>query len=543
MKIKYKIYLYFILSLSAFSCNDYLDVTSQSQVSDATLWNRAETADLFLNNIYNTIPSPFNMQDPPENWSDNAMNGVVSVSSRTIVANAIYEPSNTPNQWNHYANIRKANLFIEKITESNLPEEWKKQRIGEAKFLRAYYYMLLWTHHGGIPIITDVLNISEQGDAVFRPRNTAEETFLFLNKECTEAAEMLPVTSNKGRATKGAALALKGWCELFWASPFYNPNNELERWENAALTNKQIMDLGVYSLFSDYNQLFFEENDNNAEVIFDRQHLGGTVLGHARERYQGPWNVGGAFRSNGGVNPSQELVDEYLMANGLPITDPKSDYDAQNPYKNREQRFYQSIVFDGSEWAGYEMVMKQGVGSPNATDLSDVNEATNTGYYLKKGLNPTYAVLGNTNQNGSNFIIFRYAEILLSYAEARNEYLGPDQSVYDAVNKVRLRSSLPEVQAGLDQKAMRQVIHRERRVELAFEEKRWYDLIRLKLAEEKLNGSLHAMVIEKSGNQWVYRIVPAPSGKRTFYPEKNYLFPIPQWALDRNTNLSQNVGY
>lgn len=525
------------------ACSDFLEVESKSQVSDNTLWNSTGNADLFLNNVYAGLPGPFTTDDPGENWTDNSMASRVGPTSRNLIALSQYAPNNSPNQWGHFSNIRKANLFIEKVTASALPDEWKKQRLAEARFLRAYYYMLLWMSHGGVPLITDVLNMSEQGDAIFRPRNTAEETFKFITEECSAIANDLPLKSDGGRATRGSALTLKGWVELVWASPIYNTDNQAERWKTAANTNKQVIDLDVYTLFPDYNTLHFEENNYNAEVIFDRQYLGGTGLGGSREGLQGPWRVGGIQRSWGNVNPTQELVDEYAMANGLPIDDPASGYDPQKPYENREKRFYQTIIYDGSEWLGFEMIMRQGVGSPNATDLSDINEATNTGYSLRKGLNPTYAINGNNQQNSANFIIFRYAEVLLSYAEAQNEASGPDPSVYDAVNQVRARSELPPLKAGLTQNEMKKAIQRERRVELAFEEKRWYDLIRLRLAESKLNGTMHGMVIEQESGKWVYRIVPAPGGKRTFDPNKNYLLPIPQAAIDRNPQLAQNPNY
>lgn len=525
------------------ACSEFLEVESKSQISDNTLWTTTGNAELFLNNVYAGLPGPFATDDPGENWTDNSMASRVGPLSRNLMALSQYAPNNSPSQWGHYANIRRANLFIEKVKESSLPEDWKTQRLAEARYLRAYYYMLLWMYHGGIPIITDVLNMSEQGDDVFRAKNTAEETFQFIVEECAIIANDLPLQSEAGRATRGAALTLKGWCELVWASPIYNTENESSRWQVAASTNKAVIDLGVYSLFPDYNTLHFEENNNNVEVIFDKQYLGGTALGGSREGLQGPWRVGGIQRSWGNVNPTQELVDEYAMANGLPIDDSASGYNPQNPYANREKRFYQSIIYDGSEWLGFEMIKRQGVGSPNATDLSDINEATNTGYSLRKGLNPTYAINGSHRQNSSSFIIFRYAEVLLSYAEAENEANGPEQSVYDAVNLVRERSELPPLKNGLSKDEMRKAIHKERRVELAFEEKRWYDLIRLRIAEEKLNGVLHAMVIEQEEGKWVYKVVPAPGGQRFFDPAKNYFLPIPQQAIDRNPQLVQNPNY
>lgn len=526
------------------SCKKFLEVIPKDQVNDGILWENPENADLFLNFIYAGIPSHFTSEDPWENFSDNSMNGINWATSRTTYANSAYTAQNAPSRWGLYSQIRKCNLFIERVQGSNLPQDWKTIRLGEARFLRAYFYMMLWNCYGGVPIITDVLNISEQGDDVFRPRNTAEETYQFIVSECEAIVNDLPLHgAQPGRITRGAALALKGWTELYWASPLYNPQNDLGRWSAAANTNRRIMELGTYELYWDFNSLHFEENNNNVEVIFDRQHLGGTPLGGNREGIQGPWIVHGMQHAWGGVDPSQELVNDYAMSNGFTIDDPRSGYDPQNPYVGREKRFYQSIVFDGADWLGDIMIMKQGVGSRNATDLSNVNEATNTGYYLRKGLDPKYAINGNHRMNSASFIIFRFAEVLLSYAEAKNEADGPGWEIYSAVNRVRVRSGLPELEVGLNQEQMRKAIHRERRVELAFEEKRLFDLFRWKKAEEKLNGSIHAIVIEQENGVWVYKQIPAPGGSRRFYPEKNYLLPIPQTAIDRNEQLVQNPNY
>ncbi len=537
-----RILLLLVVFISLASCKKFLEVVPADQITAASVFDNTSNADLFLNDIYSGLQGPFTTFDPRENFTDNSMNGVSGQVSRVLYANSVYTPSNAPTLWGLYNNIRACNLFIQSGTASALPETWKKQRLGEARYLRAYFYQLLWTHYGGVPIITDVLN-QAQGDAIFRARNTDEETFKFIADECAAIANDLPVKAEAGRATRGAALTLKGWCELFQASPLKNATNDKSRWALAAATNKQVMDLNTYSLFPDYNTQFFEDNNDNVETIFAKKYLGGTPLGGSREGLQGPWIVGGVQRAFGGVDPTQELVDEYVMANGLPITDPASGYDPQNPYVNREKRFYQSIIYDGAMWLGFEMVIRRGAGSRNETDLSNINESTNTGYYLLKGLNPKYAINGRNLQNSANFIIFRYAEVLLNYAEAQNESVGPDASVYDAINKVRLRSQLPALPAGLNQEQMRVAIQRERRVELAFEEKRWYDLMRLKIAEKNLNGNLHAMVIEKENNKLVYKIVLAAEGARKFFAPKNYLFPIPQSAIDKNKMLTQNPGY
>jgi len=537
-----------LLVIGFSSCNNFLSIQPKTQIGDNTLWESTGNADLFLNGIYGQIPGPFNTDDPLENFSDNSMNGINGTPSRTLYANSVYTSSNAPSysaSWGQlYADIRKCNLFLEKVAASNISDStWEKQRLAEARFLRAYFYQLLWIQYGGVPIITDVLNRNTQGDEIFKARSTDDETFKFITDECAAIADDLPIHADAGRASRGAALTLQAWCELFEASPLKNPSNDKTKWELAATTNRKVIDLDAYGLFSDYGTLFYEDNNNNEEVIFAKQYLGGTPLGGSREGLQGPWHVGGIQLAYGGVDPTQELVDTYEMANGLPITDPASGYDPQNPYEGREKRFYESIVYDGSTWAGSEMVMKQGVGSSNATDLSSANEATNTGYYLRKGLNPKYAINGNNTQNSANFIIFRYAEVLLSYAEAQNETVGPDPSVYKAINQVRARSDLPPVPDGLSQDEMRIKIHRERRVELAFEGKRLYDLFRLKLAEKNLNGNLHAMLIEKESNKWQYNVIPAPDGERTFHANQNYLLPIPQSAIDQNSKLKQNPNY
>lgn len=554
-KIKFiTLSFYFVVGGLISSCKDYLNVVPTDQVTDNNLWENTENADLFLNEIYGSLQSPVGMpiaEDPRENFSDNAMNSVAGRYTRTVYALSNYTPSYTnpgwgkAHEWDQYDYIRKCNLFIKNVTNSKLSEKWTKLRIAETRYLRAFFYNLLWTVHGGVPIITDVLDIGVDGDGVFRSRATSDQVADFLITELTDAAEELPtIAEQQGRVTKGAALTLKAWVELYKASPLHNPSNDKNLWSNAAKTYQEVIDLNQYSLFPDYNTLFFEENNFNSEVIFVTPSDASLAsnMQNRRSYMHAPSFVGASFKGFALTTPTQELIDEYCMENGLPISHPQSGYDPQAPYTGREKRFYESIVYDGSMWLDTEMVIRRGVGSPAQLDVSDANEATNTGYYWRKGINPKYAIVGDGN-NKAHWIWFRYAEVLLGYAEARNEAEGPDASVYKAINELRARVDLPALQGGLNQADMRETIQRERRVELAFEEKRWYDLLRLKLANEKLNGPLHAMLIEKENNKWVYKVVPAAGGERKFYPEKNYLLPIPQDAIDRNPNLEQNPNY
>ncbi len=391
--------------------------------------------------------------------------------------------------------------------------------------------------YGGVPIITTPLDITTQGDKAFYARNTSDETYKFITTELAAVAADLPATpAQSGRASSGAALTLKGWVELY--------NHD---YATSATTSKQVIDSKVYSLFSDYGSLFLD-NTANQEAIFYREYIP-RVKGNAYAGYNGPtFTKGGVETSWGGVNPTQELVDDYDMDNGLPISNPASGYDPKHPYVHREKRFYQSIVYDGSYFYNDTIYTRQGINSPNEIDLSDHNDAGQTGYYIRKNVNENIT-LGPDNWNspgsgGQNYYYFRYAEVLLNYAEAQNEASGPDATVYDAINQVRTRSALPNLTPGLPQDQMRTAIRRERRVELAFEDKRWWDLMRWKLAEVNINKPLHGIAITADGSGgFNYTPVTTPGGNRKFDATKNYLFPIPQNAIDRNTKLKQNPGY
>ena len=231
--------------------------------------------------------------------------------------------------------------------------------------------------------------------------------------------------------------------------------------------------------------LWRESNEYNSEVIWDRQIVANVSgMGGSYERRGGPTYVLGEYQTWGNYNPTQELVDEFKMANGLSIDDPMSGYDPQNPYHNREQRFYDFIVYDGAhyflDWMPRPDTIYTRIDEThpdpdktNQIDLAGNTDVGDSGYYQKKKLNPDAAP--GENASGQNYIFYRYAEVLLNYAEAQNEAAGPDQSVYDALNAVRNRSNLPDVEPGLTQEEMREVIRSERRVELCFEGKRYFD--------------------------------------------------------------------
>ena len=544
--VSLRIYAVLALPFLVASCNDAaLDIVPKDQLTDATIWQSAENAGLFLNDIYYELnPGPVSSvwtalpseisNDPLDNFSDNSVSGnLAGIPSYEAFTQGAYSPS-IPifnDHWsNMYANIRKCNILIEKVGSSDFADEAKESLIAQARFLRAYFYKWLIDLYGGVPIITKPLDRNVDGDGIFAARNTYEECVSFVQQECEEAAVDLPLTatgSNVGRATKGAAWALKSELELYAG-----------KWEDAAATSLKIMESGAgYDLFPDYGTLFYEENENNEEVIFDVQYAA-EVKGVITERYWNPTVVsdGGGWQA---VNPTQDLVDDYEFLDGKTEAEGSTLFDPQNPYANRGKRFYASIIYDGSEWK--DDIIYTRLGIPNNRNEFGGVGATRTGYYLRKKVNP--AIVPGTS-SGQNSIVWRYAEVLLNYAEAKNEVLStPDQSVYAAINKIRKRAGLPDLPAGLTKEQMRERIRRERRVELAFEGKRLFDLWRWRIADQVFSESLTAMKITGTEGNLTYEKVAIDGGKVVFDPGKNYLMPIPEKVRARNDKIDQNPNY
>jgi hypothetical protein len=582
-----------ILAISLYSCKkDFLDNVKKTQLTDDTQWASEGNADIYLNDLYNNLPSMYNSPENLDNFTDdndagfyygsnNFKQGIVNPASTNY---SIWGGDAGPadidrfNWTASYSTIRKCNLFIQKITanKQNFSADWFNKRLDEARFLRAFYYSNLFLHLGGVPIITEPQS-REDTTTLFTARSTYAETLNFLTASLDSVVNdgYLPVKynggdANAGRATLGAALMLKGWLQLNAASPAYNsatapggpdPNNlagfgnvDASRWATAAATFKQFIDNygngSPYELFPEDSTLWFEANEYNSEVIFDRQYVANT-FGSSFEQYGGPVWILNNYYTWGNYCPTQELVDQFFMANGKAITDPTSGYDAQHPYVNRERRFYKWIVYDGApykmDWMPKEDTIytrfDQVNPSKNQIDFAS-DDVGNTAYYFKKKLNPLVRPGGNVS--GANYVYFRYTEVLLGYAEAQNEAVGPDASVYDAINKIRERSDLPPLPDGLDQSQMRNAIHHERRVELCFENKRFYDIIRWKIADKVLSVDRHAMKITNTSptnnsGVWKYEVIPL--NHPHVFNMKMYLNPIPQPVIAQNPKLVQNPGY
>lgn len=546
--MKFKLYLNAIFIFLIFASCEELEIVPTDRLSDASVWNKPEIADLFLSDVYNSlnagpytslwldIPSEIS-PEPLENLTDNSMYGPDYVPSSALFNNSSYNPSNLiyKNTWKYmYRDIRKCNLFIEKVTESEFDETTKKSFIAQARFLRVYFYKQLIGLYGGVPIITKVLRNDVEGEEIFYPRDSYEKCVSFIQTECQEIIPDLPLIvtgTDIGRVTKGAALALKGEEELYAG-----------KWADAVATHKQIMDLNVYDLFSDYAGLFYSNNENNEEVIFDIQ-FAPEIKFKRINQYLGVPMVpkGGGWSSS---TPTQNLVDCYEFTDGKTEAEGSVLFDPHNPYRNRDSRFYASIIYDGSIWRGDVIYTRLGIPNNIANEINVQNKTGNrgrTGYFMKKLQNSTIYSTGGSTLDGANVIVYRYAEVLLNYAEAQNELNGPDQSVYDAINRIRLRAGQPDLPAGLSKDEMREKIRQERRVELAFESKYFYDIRRWKTAEQIFNKPIYGMKITEKNGELVYEKIPVRTV--TFNPAKNYLMPIPQYAMDQNPKLVQNPGY
>ncbi len=588
--IKGNLILIGFLMAITFSCNQekFLDNVNKTNLTDATQWASEGNADIFLNDIYNNVPNKGNEPENLDNFTDdndagwyytswNWKNGIVTpASSGFDVWFGQCGPVDWANWSSTYSKVRKCNTYIQKLKENskNFSDTYLNQRIDEARFLRAYFYSEMWFHVGGFAIITTPLDRNTMDSTkIYNARSTFEESFNFLTSQLDSIVKnnALAVKYNNGdkdagRATLGAALALKGKIELYAASPLFNsapalpdPNSLISfktadpaRWAKAAATNKQFIDNygGTYALFPDLPNLWRVSSEYNSEVVWDRQVVAVT-MGSNYEQFGGVVWINNVYYSWGNYDPTQELVDQFCMANGKLITDPTSGYDPQHPYVGREKRFYDFIVYDGApyklDWMAKTDTIYTRIDlvhpSKNQIDFAS-DDVGNTAYYSKKKINPDAPRGGNAS--GQNYIFYRYAMVLLNYAEAQNESAGPDASVYSAINSIRKRSNLPDLTPGLDQAAMRDAIRRERRVELCYENNRLFDIIRWKIAENVMTKDLHGMKITNSSpadnkGVWVYEVIPLnhPHG---FLP-KEYMNPIPQPVIDQNSKILQNPGY
>jgi len=485
-------------------------------------------------------------------WSSLTDESIYNNDDNTwLVQKGLLAPENTGiagTIWGRsYRGIRDVNYAIANIDKVTMSAAHKSRLLGELKFIRAFRYHDLIRNYGGIILMGDnTYNLTDnlQDESLFK-RASLKESIDYAVAQLDEAASLLPVNNDGtwllGRATKGAALALKARLLLYAASPLYGVGT----WQAAATAAQAVISLNKYSLYTGgYGNLFLI--NDNSEVIFERLYTKNANHTHL-EIANGPNSYGGW----GGNLPLQNLVDDYEMDNGKPITDATSGYNAQNPYVNRDPRFYATILYNGASYRG-STIDTYTPGGKDSKDGPDNWNTSKTGYYLKKFMNDAYPLQNPWGNAGFQpWIYIRYAEVLLNFAEAANEAYGPDVvpsgstlSARTAVNLVRQRTgvNMPALAAGMSQSAMRDAIRYERRVELAFEEHRFYDVRRWKIADVTENKPAGGITIGKSGSTFTYTTKEALTGRH--FETKHYWLPIPRAEIQASNNkITQNAGY
>jgi hypothetical protein len=521
---------------------DYLSFDyTDGGVKEEEIWGSDRHARGFLNNAYLGILRRYDITDGAllASGSDESVNSNQG-SSINYFNDGTWGPLRTiDDQYaNMYNYIRRTNLFLEKSLTSKINPATDIPRLrGEAFFLRAYYHFELFKRYGEIIIVNRAFGATDTLDI---PKNSYDEVVNQIVMDCDSAVLQLPAsigdqgTAEKGRASQTAALALKARTLLYAASPLNNPSNDVVKWQKAADAAKAVIALNKHALLSTANLgniWNFNSQAYNSEVIFHSQ----SDNVNAIESANAPVSYDGA---RGRTNPTQELVDAFEMKVGKPISDPTSGYDAKNPYANRDPRLNLFIMYNGSVFKSPRLVETFEGGKDNVP--TNVNN-TKTGYYMRKFLYDAASWAVNATSNIRRpWVHIRYAEVLLNYAEALNEAQGPVADVYTNVNLVRRRATIGDLPAGLTKDQMRLRIQNERRIELCFEEHRFFDVRRWKKGEEFFNKPVSGMRITKSGTTLIYQVYQAE--QRTF-SEKNYRFPFPQSELNRAVKLKQNPGW
>ncbi len=583
IKISVKIVACFcLLLLSLPACKqDYLEY---DHVIDGTLggpeiWRSNEHARGFLNTVYFGAGNSINRFGESSSDVDLAvgrfgeLNRELSFAAGSdeavsanlgsrinILNNGSWGPTRTydPFYGEGYHFLRRANLFLENAPTSAIRPIGNSDiasLMGEAYFLRAFFHFELMKRYGAIILATRSFSIE---DNLNQPKNTFEEVVAQIVADCDEAAARIPAATtaqqsgtDKGRATKAAALALKARALLYAASPLNNPAGDPQKWQAAADAAEAVMDgAGAGHGLLTYAQLpnlwNYGSLPFNQEVIFAAQSVNTAIIDNT--------NAPPSYNNGlGRTNPTQELVDAFEMrtTGKVPVVDgvadPSSGYNPANPYANRDSRLALFINYHGKVFRNVPINVIEGQKDNNPS--SQVGRVTQTGYYLGK-----YMSTG-TGANRKAWVYLRYAEVLLNYAEALNEAQGPVPEVYAAINLVRqrpgsaaasqnppLQSTNPAGPAYVERskEAMRLRIQNERRVELCFEDHRFFDVRRWQKGEEFLNKPVTGMRITGSGTNLTYTRFVVQT--RVFRPEM-YRFPFPQTELNFTPNLEQNAGW
>lgn len=524
----------------------------------------------FLQNVYNNCAiSGHNRVSGNylDAASDDAISSASGIPDVQKIATGAYTASatNADDVWStYYTGIRSATVFSVYINRVPLAEKLPDGRPArpayrsEARFLRALMYFELLKRYGGVPLLGDT--ILQEGDNVQFPRNSFADCVNYIVSECDDIKDSLRTApqidgNNYGRVTQGAAMALKARVLLYAASPLFNGGNvdpsnpltgytnyDVNRWKLAADAANDVIKLGVYSLVPKFSDVFITQAapiGTNTEIIFWRQSGSNTSV----EKNNGP--IGYTSAGGSGItSPTQNLVNAFPTDSGRLITASNSYYDPINPYTHRDPRLGMTVMYNGFLWLNRPVqTFDGGLDKPGGTV-----QQTKTSYYLRKFMGQFESVSGSSIYSNTyhDWISFRYAEVLLNFAEATNEYTGPTSDVYNVLYALRHRAGIfpgPNntygLEQGMTQDEMRTAIQNERRIEMAFEEQRFWDIRRWKIAAQVYANPLQGMDIQQStSGELFYSIIPVLTP--VFRDPQMYLYPIPYSEVVKNGNMKQN---
>ena len=596
-----------------------LDTEPRTEISSDAIWQDATLIKNYLADIYNNTGVGYGdpMQTPGH--VDEAVNihehgGTAILNSNMTASNrgVWSDPNGSPEDTNYrgyywpsvYSSVRDINLLLENVQGNEaLPAGERETIVGEAYFLRAFFYHNLMKKHGGLPLIEEVFQLSGDLSQYQVPRATFKETIDFIVRDLDRAADRLSLQARKqGAASRGAALALKSRVLLYAASDLYEPSespfsmeevtytgggSQADRWERARDAAQAVIELGAYELEQtssarEYHQLFTKGNEGG--TIWARYFNAEGGWAHNQSLWVSP----NGYNSWTGDAPTQQHVNAYEMEDGSAFewegADPVSadePVDAENPYDDRDPRFEANILYNNAQWrprppalrasqgqqgiiqTGWYEVPNQDALRPGLDTRGASNQSwngTKTGYNLRKfvdrDINP------NQEQAYNPYIYIRYAEILLNYAEAQYELQGNATSVgsgimsaKEALDRVRERVGMPGVPPdGGPDRTFRERIRQEREVELAFEGHRYFDVRRWMMGPEAYQDAKGVRIVgrltdesdpeaQKLVTRWYdyeYNVLTAQERQ---WEDLNYFVPIPQDEMDRNPQLVQNPGY
>lgn len=576
------------------SCKkDFFDQVPDDRLTLEETFKSRNAAERFLANVYSAIRDESEQRfNVPWTAASDEADFVWGFAPSNNINNGTYDASSdfTGTYWkSYYQAIRSAGIFMENVDKvPDMPAVLKAQYKAEAKALRAIYYFQLMRIYGPVIITGDK---AIPADANFQlPRNSYDECVDYVAAELDAAAAALPAvsnTANLGRINKPIALAFKAELYLYAASPLFNGNTDyaamknadgkqliaqtvdVPKWKRAADAAKAFIDQFVPNNYT----LFKKDDDNgnysaylscrdvmledwNKEVIFARD--GNNIPGLQYERVPYHQGYSDEVRASGGMGATQGMVDAYFTANGRSITDPASGYVASgytgyqapgddmvrgvwNPWANREPRFYVGITYNGSKWLNTNSgeVITYTFNHGNSGKATGGNDYSTTGYMVRKNVST-----GTWYVGGRTLVLMRLAQIYLDYAEALNEAEPGNNDVLKYLNLIRERAGISQYgTAGLaipaGQDAMREAIRKERRVELAFENVRFFDVRRWKIAEDTQKGAVKGLTIDADPPNF-FNVV---TFENRVFQKKHYLFPIPQTDVNSDKELVQNTGW